>query len=127
MLTFHSETASVGDLPPASARFYLVRFQDTDETVACRADESVLAALVRTGKKGVPVGCRGGGCGICKVTVRSGRFAKLKPMSRNRVSEADELAHNVLACCICPQSDIEVRVIGKLSERLATDRTGRTL
>jgi ferredoxin len=118
-----SNTAPV-PVPPLAGS-YLVRLKNTGEILACRAGESVLAALVRTGSKGIPVGCRGGGCGVCKVAVLSGRFGSAKPMSRSRVSEADELARHVLACCIYPQSDIEVCAIGRLGVRLSACMAGR--
>lgn len=92
---------------------HLVRIVDTDESVRCHEQESALVALARTGKRGIPVGCRGGGCGVCKVEVVCGEFRK-RNMSRSHVSEQDEANGRVLACCIYPESDIEVRVIGKL-------------
>jgi ferredoxin len=80
-------------------------------------DERVLVALERAqgfGKlKGLPrrlpVGCRRGGCGICRVRVTSGDYRRA-PMSRDHVSAEDEAAGVVLACCIYPLSDLSLRL-----------------
>ena len=81
------------------------------------AHERVLTALERAQGFGrlknlprrLPVGCRRGGCGICRVHVTSGRF-RSDVMSRAHVSEADEAAGIVLACCIYPLSDLVLRL-----------------
>jgi hypothetical protein len=47
------------------------------------------------------VGCRGGGCGVCRVRVLDGAYTTLR-MSRQAHVEADEAAGVVLACRIVP-------------------------
>jgi len=79
--------------------------------------ERVLSALERArgfGKlknlpRRLPVGCRRGGCGICRVRVTSGSFATA-PMSRAHISEENEAAGIVLACCIYPLSDLSLQL-----------------
>ena len=56
----------------------------------------------------ISVGCRGGGCGVCRVRVIDGTYTT-KRMSRRHVSEADETTGLVLACRTIPASDITVR------------------
>jgi ferredoxin len=56
----------------------------------------------------ISVGCRGGGCGVCRIRVLDGSYTA-KRMSRRHVSDADEAAGVVLACRIVPTSDITVR------------------
>ena len=58
------------------------------------------AALVR-------VGCRRGGCGVCKVRVLDGSY-RTTPMSRAHVSEEDQADGLVLACCVYPETDLTV-------------------
>lgn len=94
---------------------YQVTLVDTGESFACQSEESVLNGLARLGKKGIPVGCRGGGCGICKVEVISGAFRK-RAMSRDHVSPDDESHDRVLACRICPQEDLTLKVIGRMQK-----------
>jgi ferredoxin len=90
-----------------------VTLEETGESFQCSEAESALKALARLGKRGIPVGCRGGGCGVCKVKVLSGEFSQTV-MSRAHVSKEDEANQEVLACCIYPRSDVLLRVIGKL-------------
>ena len=106
-----------------SLRHRITLVQDGD-CFDCGADESVLHAHARSGQRGIPVGCRGGGCGVCKVEVLEGAYASL-PMSRAHVSEADEQSQRVLACRIRPRSALVLRLIGKL-HKLAGRWSGRT-
>ena len=86
---------------------------DTGETFPCRTGESVLSGMVRLGRRGIPLGCRGGGCGVCKVEVVGGDY-DTKVMSRSHVSEDDLKDGRVLACRIFPRSDLRLRVVGKM-------------
>lgn len=99
---------------PSSHR---VTIADTGEAYACNSSETVLVGLARLGKRGIPVGCRGGGCGVCKVEVVSGQYRK-RVMSRTHVNADDEACHRVLACCIYPSSDVVVRAIGAMQKSL---------
>ncbi len=96
------------------------RFQVTLEghgVANCYEGERALMALERAQGFGqlknlprrLPVGCRRGGCGICRVSVRSGEYDS-GPMSRACVSADDEAAGVVLACCIYPRSDLSLRL-----------------
>jgi len=101
---------------PSETQFQ-VTLADTGESYRCKPDETALVSLARSGRKGIPVGCRGGGCGVCKVAVLQGDYVR-KPMSRSHVSVEDEQARRVLACCILPQSDLLLQVIGKLNKAI---------
>lgn len=76
----------------------------------CAEDQSVLVGMERLGTCTIPVGCRGGGCGVCKVEIVSGEVVRRR-MSRAHVTEADEAAGIVLACRIFPRSDLVVRPV----------------
>ena len=79
--------------------------------------ERVLVALERAQGFGqlknmprrLPVGCRRGGCGVCRVRVLAGQY-RSDLMSRSHVSAEDEAAGVVLACCIYPLSDLSLRL-----------------
>ena len=51
---------------------YQIVIEDTGEQYPCDERESVLEGMARLGRRGIPVGCRGGGCGVCKVRILSG-------------------------------------------------------
>ncbi|WP_374547949.1 2Fe-2S iron-sulfur cluster-binding protein [Rhodoblastus sp.] len=81
------------------------------------AHERVLVSLERAQGFGqlknlpckLPVGCRRGGCGICRVRVVAGEF-RADTMSRAHVSADDEREGLVLSCCIYPLSELSLRL-----------------
>lgn len=87
-----------------------------DQPFYDRRGEGVLRAMERAGLKGISVGCRNGGCGLCKVQVLKGEY-RLGKMSRAQVSEIDEREGYALACKLYPLSDIEVRPVSSLLKR----------
>lgn len=89
-------------------RPYSVSIEGTATSFACAEDVSVLVAMHALGRSDIAVGCRGGGCGVCKVRVVSGRYSAGK-MSRAHVTADDERRGVVLACQIRPRSDLVVR------------------
>lgn len=92
---------------------YTITIGGTGETFPCDEHQTVLAGMVRLGRRGIPSGCHGGGCGVCKVQVLDGDYTS-KTMSSNHVSREDAENQRVLACCIFPRSDLTVAVIGKM-------------
>ena len=86
----------------------------TGETYACAADESLLRGMLRLGRKGIPVGCVNGGCGVCKVRIVEGSVTALGPVSRAHVSAKEECAGMTLACRVAPASSVTLEVAGKL-------------
>lgn len=92
---------------------FSVTVEDTSERYDCAPDESVLAGMVRLGRRGIPAGCCGGGCGVCKVEIIAGEF-EMRAMSRDHVSADDQERGRVLACRIYPRSDLSLRVLGKM-------------
>ena len=101
---------------PKPVASVLVTIADTGESYRCRTDESLLTGMNRLGKRGIPVGCRGGDCSVCKVHVTQGAWEQMRAMSREYVSADDLAAGRVLACCVRPLEEVEVAVIGKLNK-----------
>ena len=96
---------------------YTVTIEETGQTYRCSEQETLLVGMEKLGKKGIPVGCRGGGCGVCRIEIVSGSFTS-RVMSREYVSEADEAAGRVLACRVRPTSDIVLRVLGQMKKNV---------
>jgi ferredoxin len=90
-----------------------VTIHDTGEVFRCADDVHVLAAMELARCHGIPVGCRNGGCGACKVRVTAGRFQTRK-MSRAVVSVKEQAEGCVLACKTYPLDDIAVQVLGRV-------------
>ncbi len=96
---------------------HTVTIEDTDETYRCDERISLLEGMEALRKKGIPVGCRGGGCGVCKVEIVEGSYSK-RVMSRDHVSEEEEAQDIVLACRVKPTSDVRLRVLGKMKKNV---------
>jgi ferredoxin len=109
--------ANGGGVLASAAMTYRVRIEGCADGFSCREDESVLAGMARLGRRGIPVGCRGGGCGVCLVEILAGDYRAL-PMSRTHVSAEDEAGGRVLACRVQPRSDLEIRVLGRMQRPL---------
>ena len=92
---------------------HLITIENSGERFQSVDGMSVLAAMEQARCRGIPVGCRNGGCGACKVRVTSGQYRTGK-MSRAVVSVADEAAGCVLACKTYPQSDLSVEALGRV-------------
>ncbi|WP_206019915.1 2Fe-2S iron-sulfur cluster-binding protein [Pseudomaricurvus alkylphenolicus] len=84
------------------------------ESFDCRTGESLLRGMERLGHKGIPVGCRNGGCGVCKVRVTRGEY-EVGKMSRDHVSEDEQNQGVVLACRCHPRGDLQLQVLGHLT------------
>ena len=99
-----------------------VFIEDTQEEYRCREDQHLLAGMEALGRKGIPVGCRGGGCGVCKIVITSGQYTK-RVMSRDHVSVEEEAEGCVLACRVKPQSNITLQVVGKMKKNVVRGAT----
>jgi len=99
------------------ASIYTITIDDDNQSYRCAEDRSLLEGMEQLGRKSIPVGCRNGGCGVCKVQVLSGTYSS-RVMSRAHVSEEDEACGRVLACRVKPTSDIRLAVIGKMKKNV---------
>jgi ferredoxin len=98
---------------------YDITISNTQENFSCHDDMSLLQGMENLGRRGIPVGCRGGGCGVCKVQITNGNYIT-KQMSRSCISQDDESNHIVLACRCFPTSDITLIVIEADSDTRTT-------
>lgn len=62
-------------------------------------------AIAAAREHNISLGCRGGGCGVCRAQVLSGECSTQR-MSRRHVSEADEARGVVLACRLTDTRDL---------------------
>ena len=92
---------------------FTITIANSAEAFTCAPTHNVLKAMEQLGRKGIPVGCRGGGCGVCRVQViDDGRYHTGK-MSREQVPVEDEEKGICLACKLFPESDLHLKVLGK--------------
>lgn len=79
--------------------------------IMCPRGTSVLRAMVAAGLRHLPVGCRSGGCGVCRVRVEHGEYT-LGRMSATQV-DADAADRGIaLACRLFPTTDLRITTIG---------------
>lgn len=93
---------------------FQVLIGNTGETYACDAAQTLLAGMEALRRRGIPVGCRGGGCGVCKVRVDRGAWRASK-MSRAVLPIEEEEGGFVLACRAYPRGDLVVTAVDKLA------------
>lgn len=72
-----------------------------------------MLSAVSAGHSGpLQVGCRSGGCGVCRVRIVAGAF-RCGGMSRAQVSEAEQAQGVTLACQTFPESDLSFEILGR--------------
>ncbi len=100
----------------------VVHIEDTGERFDCLPGESLLTSMVRLGRRGIPVGCRGGGCGVCKIEITQGQVST-RVMSRAHISSDDECNGRLLACKSSPLTDVSIKVIGHMHKTVCRNKT----
>jgi len=93
-----------------------VHVAQTNEQYPCATTESLLTGMMRLGRKGIPVGCVNGGCGVCKVRVLEGTVTSLGPVSRAHVTQDEEACGYTLACRVAPATPVRLEVAGKFEK-----------
>ena len=91
-----------------------VSVAQTGDTYACGTHESLLSGMLRLGRKGIPVGCVNGGCGVCKVQVLEGAVRHLGPVSCAHVSDLERDQGYTLACRVAPMEAVRIAVAQRL-------------
>ncbi len=88
-----------------AATKHSIEVSNRNERFECEQDHLVLFAMEAAGKNAIAVGCRKGGCGMCKVRVLKGAYHTLK-MSRAHISEEEQQEGFALACRLSPESSL---------------------
>lgn len=95
---------------------FTVVIEQSNESFLCSGKDSILQGMAKLGRKGIPVGCVNGGCGVCKIRIRKGVVDELGPVSRQHVIEEESSQGVTLACRVAPRSNLEIEVIGKMQK-----------
>ena len=91
---------------------FQISIKGLDKKIICEEDEALLIALEKQGFAKIPVGCRKGGCGICKIKILEGEF-NIGKMSIKHVSLAERKMNFSLACKTFPKSDLRLEIFKK--------------
>jgi len=84
----------------------------TGEVIYLEPGETVLSGLYKAGYA-YTVGCRRGGCAICKVDVRAGDFDYDHPVADSVISEQERTDGTCLSCRAVPDSDLTIEMRGE--------------
>lgn len=84
---------------------HYIAVNDQPQGFPASSDLSVLVAMERAGQQLISVGCRGGGCGKCRIRIVQGEYFS-KRMSRAWISPQQEGEGTVLACRVFARSDL---------------------
>ena len=71
--------------------------------------ETVLAALGRAGLR-YRIGCRRGGCGICKLQLVAGEVRYEKPVAESVLSDDEKVAGICLSCRAVPITNVLIEL-----------------
>ena len=88
---------------------YEIRVEGVDRVFTCKSGQSLLAALSPIHRLKIDSGCRGGGCGVCKVEVLEGTV-EMGAMSASHVTNEDKDRGVGLSCRMVPTSNVTLRV-----------------
>ncbi len=78
----------------------------------CYEGQRLLHAIENGGCQCINVGCREGGCGVCRVKVHSGDY-HTGVMSHDHVSDNEKEQGYALSCRIFPEGDLLVEAAPK--------------
>lgn len=95
----------------ATKGFPKIRLKNSSETYLCEPGQTLLIAVNSAAAK-IPVGCRGGGCGVCRVRILRGQ-AEFGRMSAAHLTPAMRQAGWTLACKTFPTTDLIISLEGQ--------------
>jgi ferredoxin len=79
------------------------------ESMPVRDDETILAAMVRSGFL-YRFGCKRGGCGVCKVHLVAGEVRYERLVASAVLSDAERAAGVCLSCRAVPLTDVVIEL-----------------
>lgn len=84
-----------------------IEVRNTGEKFDCDPEKSLLTGIEKQRVQAVQVGCRGGGCGVCKIRIVTGEF-EIKKMSIKHVTREEASQRYALSCRVFPRSDMVI-------------------
>jgi ferredoxin len=86
---------------------YEIRVLNRKEQYRCKPDKSLLTGMEHQQSKAISIGCRGGGCGVCRIRILTGEFES-KKMSIKHVTREQAKQGFALSCRVFPRSDMVI-------------------
>lgn len=88
-------------------RHFQIQVTNRQQAFSVPEGELLLHAMEKACQQAIQVGCRGGGCGLCKIRVLEGDF-HTKRMSKAHIKDHEAEAGFALACRVFPESDLVI-------------------
>lgn len=86
---------------------YCINVLPDERTIIAKDNDYILDSAIRNGVK-IKVGCKGGGCGICKIQILEGKVDR--GHSARSVLPLNEIEEGyALACQTKPNSDVVIK------------------
>lgn len=92
---------------------YVMTFSPEGIRIPVLSGETILEASRRYGLS-FRIGCREGGCGICKVKLLSGKIRYQKTVSESVISQNEQEQGIFLLCRAVPMSDINISLASSI-------------
>ena len=89
---------------------FTIDVTNKDDSFECPPEKNLLSGMEHQSKKAIAVGCRGGGCGFCKIQILGGDF-ETKKMSAKFVTHEEQAEGFALSCRVFPRSDMTIVAI----------------
>ena len=89
-----------------------VTIAPTGEQVHLAPGETILAGLFKAGYA-YTIGCRRGGCAICKVDAIEGEFSYERPIADTVITEEERSDGTCLSCRAVPEGDLTITLRGE--------------
>ncbi len=89
-----------------------VTVHPTGEVIYLEPEETVLSGLYKAGYA-YTIGCRRGGCAICKVDCHVGTFHYNRPIADTVLSEEELADGTCLSCRAAPVDDLTIELRGE--------------
>jgi len=96
---------------------HIIYEEASGEEFCCGNAETILAAATRSGIRIIMVGCRNGGCGLCKIRILEGEYRTGK-MSRAHISKLEEKDGYALACRTTPITSLKIKSYRRIADPL---------
>src|SRR5262249_60349167 len=103
------------------AGVFTIRLTPVGQNIACGPDDTVLAAILRSAT--VMYGCRGGGCGTCKMRLTAGRVDHGR-CSVAVLSPEEKASGWFLSCQARPLGDLTIELSSANRYRILRLRWG---
>ncbi|GAA1703495.1 2Fe-2S iron-sulfur cluster-binding protein [Propioniferax innocua] len=88
----------------------MIRVEPNGVEIPAGEDDTIMGALNKHGYTFL-VGCRRGGCGICKVQVLEGEIEHNRPIAESALNTEERGEGVCLGCRAVPQGDVRIALL----------------